>query len=125
MPGAIKVPNTNFYRAPEHGDDLEQFGVWAANRIEEMIEFEGPDTVAAVILEPMQNAGGCLGPPEGYFQRVREICDEFDVHLIADPLYGYTRITVPQRPGEVAEADIIDNPWVQRLKRIHQLQSSW
>ena len=48
-----------------------------------------------------------------------------DVHLIADPLYGYTRITVPQRPGEVAEADIIDNPWVQRLKRIHQLQSSW
>jgi HD superfamily phosphohydrolase len=48
-----------------------------------------------------------------------------DVHLIADPLYGYTRITVPNSPGEVAEADIIDNPWVQRLKRVHQLQSSW
>jgi hypothetical protein len=48
-----------------------------------------------------------------------------DVHLIADPLYGYTRITVANQPGEVAEAEIIDNPWVQRLKRVHQLQSSW
>ena len=48
------------------------------------IEFEGPDTVAAVIMEPVQNAGGCFTPPEGYFQRVREICDEYDVLLISD-----------------------------------------
>ena len=47
-----------------------------------------------------------------------------DVHLIADPLYGYLRITL-SRAGEIAEADVIDSPWVQRLKRIHQLQSSW
>lgn len=47
-----------------------------------------------------------------------------DVHLIADPLYGYLRITLA-RSGEIAEPDVIDNPWVQRLKRIHQLQSSW
>src|SRR5665647_1327379 len=47
-----------------------------------------------------------------------------EVHLIADPLYGYLRITL-SRAGEIAEADVIDNPWVQRLKRIHQLQSSW
>ena len=47
-----------------------------------------------------------------------------DVHLIADPLYGYLRITL-SRAAEIAEADVIDNPWVQRLKRIHQLQSSW
>lgn len=47
-----------------------------------------------------------------------------DVHLIADPLCGYLRITL-SRAGEIAEADVIDNPWVQRLKRIHQLQSSW
>ena len=48
-----------------------------------------------------------------------------DVHLIADPLYGYLRITTPRTAQETAESDVIDDPWVQRLKRIHQLQSSW
>ncbi len=86
-PGGFRVPNTNFYRAAEMGgpsDDLEAFGLWAANRIEEMIEFEGPETVAAVFLEPVQNSGGCFPPPPGYFQRVREICDKHDVLLVSD-----------------------------------------
>jgi adenosylmethionine-8-amino-7-oxononanoate aminotransferase len=86
-PGGFRVPNTNFYRADEMGGpggDLEQFGVWAANRIEEMIQFEGPETVAAVFLEPVQNSGGCFPPPPGYFQRVREICDKYDVLLVSD-----------------------------------------
>ena len=68
----------------EHGDDLEAFGRWAADRIAEAIEFEGPDTVAAVFLEPVQNSGGCFPPPPGYFERVREICDQYDVLLVAD-----------------------------------------
>ena len=84
VPGAFKVPNTNFYRAPEHGDDLEAFGIWAADQIEAMIEMEGPDTVACVFLEPVQNSGGCFPPPPGYFQRVREICDRHDVLLVSD-----------------------------------------
>jgi adenosylmethionine-8-amino-7-oxononanoate aminotransferase len=84
VPGTVKVPNTGFYRAPEHGDDLEAFGRWAADQIELAIEMEGPDTVAAVFLEPVQNAGGCLPPPPGYFQRVREICDRHDVLLVSD-----------------------------------------
>ncbi|GAA3867896.1 aspartate aminotransferase family protein [Saccharothrix violaceirubra] len=83
-PGGFRVPNTNFYRAREHGDDLEAFGRWAADRIEEAILFEGPDTVAAVVLEPVQNSGGCLTPPPGYFRRVREICDKYDVLLVSD-----------------------------------------
>ncbi len=79
------MPNTNFYRAPEHlRDDEKAFGRWAADRIEEAIEFEGPDTVAAVFLEPVQNSGGCFPPPPGYFERVREICDEYDVLLVSD-----------------------------------------
>jgi hypothetical protein len=84
VPSTFRVPNTNFYRAPEHGDDLEAFGLWAAGRIAEAIEFEGPETVAAVFLEPVQNAGGCFPPPPRYFQRVREICDEHDVLFVSD-----------------------------------------
>ncbi|GAB2759435.1 aspartate aminotransferase family protein [Streptomyces bullii] len=84
VPGAHKVPNTNIYRAPIHGDDPEAFGRWAADQIEQQILFEGPDTVAAVFLEPVQNAGGCFPPPPGYFQRVREICDRHDVLLVSD-----------------------------------------
>jgi adenosylmethionine-8-amino-7-oxononanoate aminotransferase len=85
VPGAHKVPNTNFYRRPEFvGDDEKAFGRWAADRIAEAIEFEGPDTVAAVFLEPVQNAGGCFPPPPGYFERVREICDQYDVLLVSD-----------------------------------------
>ncbi len=80
----MHVPNTNFYRAPEHGDDLEAFGRWAADQIEDAIVAEGPDTVCAVFLEPVQNAGGCFPPPPGYFQRVREICDRHDVLLVSD-----------------------------------------
>jgi adenosylmethionine-8-amino-7-oxononanoate aminotransferase len=84
VPGGHKVHNTNFYRAPEHGDDLEAFGRWAADQIDQAIEMEGPDTVAAVFLEPVQNSGGCFPPPPGYFQRVREICDKHDVLLVSD-----------------------------------------
>jgi Aminotransferase class-III len=78
------VPNTNIYRAPIHGDDPVAFGRWAADKIEVAIENEGADTVAAVFLEPVQNAGGCFPPPPGYFQRVREICDRHDVLLVSD-----------------------------------------
>src|SRR5688572_6090098 len=84
VPSTFRVPNTNFYRAPERADDLEAFGQWAADQIAVAIENEGPDTVAAVFLEPVQNAGVCFPPPPGYFQRVREICDEYDVLLVSD-----------------------------------------
>ena len=84
VPGAHKAANTNFYRAPEHGDDLEAFGRWAADEIERAIEMEGADTVAAVFVEPVQNSGGCFPPPPGYFQRLREICDRHDVLLVSD-----------------------------------------
>jgi adenosylmethionine-8-amino-7-oxononanoate aminotransferase len=84
VPGSVRVPNTNFYRAPEHGDDPEAFGRWAADEIERAILREGPESVAAVYLEPVQNSGGCFPPPPGYFQRVREICTRHGVLLVSD-----------------------------------------
>ena len=75
FPGSAHVANTNPYR-PEVEDPAEA--------IREKIEFEGPETVSCVILEPVQNSGGCFMPPEGYFQRVREICDEYGVLFISD-----------------------------------------
>jgi hypothetical protein len=77
--GACHVPNTNAYRAPADRDPL-----WAADAIEARIVEEGAETVGAVILEPVQNAGGCFTPPAGYFARVREICDRHGVLLISD-----------------------------------------
>jgi adenosylmethionine-8-amino-7-oxononanoate aminotransferase len=84
VPGAIKVPNTNFYRAEMFADDEVAFGQWAADEIERAMLREGPDTIAAVYLEPVQNAGGCFPPPPGYFERVRQICDRYGVLLVSD-----------------------------------------
>jgi adenosylmethionine-8-amino-7-oxononanoate aminotransferase len=79
LPGGCHVPPTNLYRLPlgYTADDL-------AESIRERILFEGPETVAAVFLEPVQNSGGCFVAPESYFPRVREICDEFGVLLVSD-----------------------------------------
>jgi adenosylmethionine-8-amino-7-oxononanoate aminotransferase len=77
--GAYHAPNTNEYHWPDGRDPL-----WAADQLEHVIEFQGPETVAAVILEPVQNSGGCFVPQDGYWQRVREICDKHGILLIAD-----------------------------------------
>jgi adenosylmethionine-8-amino-7-oxononanoate aminotransferase len=88
MPGGCHVPHTDLYRAPEGRDPL-----WAADAIEKRILFEGPGTVAAVILEPVQNSGGCLPPPPGYFARARDICDRHGVLLISDDtICGWGRL---------------------------------
>jgi adenosylmethionine-8-amino-7-oxononanoate aminotransferase len=77
--GGCHVPNTNTYRLPE-GHDASELAEAIAHRI----EFEDPSTVSAIILEPVQNAGGCFVPPDGYFDRVREIADYYDVLFISD-----------------------------------------
>ncbi|MDQ1430165.1 MAG: hypothetical protein QOF40_767 [Actinomycetota bacterium] len=82
-PGAVHVTNTNRRHHPLGGDE-KAFMLAITDEIEDRILFEGPETVAAVFLEPVQNAGGCLVPPEGYFPRVREICDKYGVLLVSD-----------------------------------------
>ena len=82
-PGASHVPNTNRYRHPLGKDDAA-FCDWLTESIEDRILWEGPETVAAIYLEPVQNAGGCFVPPPGYFPKVREICDKYGILLISD-----------------------------------------
>ena len=100
--GAVRTADARRFPRAEHEllpgagayeHDVKAFGQYCADRIAEAIEFEGPDTVAAVFLEPVQNAGGCFPPPPGYFERVREICDEYDVLLVSDEVIcAYGRI---------------------------------
>ena len=83
VPGAVKVAHTDEYRlGGTCGHDGEC--LCAAEEIERVIIREDPSTVAAVFLEPVQNSGGCYVPPDGYFRRVREICDDHGVLLVSD-----------------------------------------
>lgn len=80
---AVKVRNTNRYRCATCAD-APACTLDCADDIERRILAEGPSTVAMVILEPVQNTGGTLVPPEGYWKRVREICDRHGVLLVSD-----------------------------------------
>jgi adenosylmethionine-8-amino-7-oxononanoate aminotransferase len=83
VPDVVHVRNTNRYHRP--ADETEQeFTTFLLQDLEEAIEQAGPDTVAMVIFEPVQNAGGSYTPPVGYFQGVREICDRYGILLCAD-----------------------------------------
>lgn len=83
VPGAIKVQTPYRYRC---NDCMHASGctLRCADDLALRIEMEGPDTVAAVFMEPVQNTGGAFTPPEGYWKRVREICDEYNVLLVSD-----------------------------------------
>lgn len=84
-PGFIRVPHCLEYRKHEQDGAPEQgYGVWAANQIEEVILREGPETVGALCLEPVTAGGGVITPPEGYWERVQEICTKYDILLHID-----------------------------------------
>jgi adenosylmethionine-8-amino-7-oxononanoate aminotransferase len=83
VPGAHKVANTDRFRC-RYCADAPACTLACADDIEDVIEREGPASVAAVFLEPVQNAGGCFTPADGYFARVREICDRHGILLVSD-----------------------------------------
>jgi len=82
-PGFVRVPHCLEYRA-QWDLEGEEYGVAAANAIEEVILAEGPDTVGAICLEPITAGGGVIVPPKGYWPRVQEICRKYDVLLHID-----------------------------------------
>lgn len=83
VPGTFHVPNTNRYRC-RYCAGADACTLSCADEIEVAILREGPETVAAVFLEPVQNSGGCFTPADGYFARVREVCDRYGVLLVSD-----------------------------------------
>jgi adenosylmethionine-8-amino-7-oxononanoate aminotransferase len=92
VPDVVHVRNTNRYHRPP--DETEQeFTTFLLQDLEESIEQAGPETVAMVIFEPVQNAGGSYTPPAGYFEGVREICDRYGILLCADEVItGFGRL---------------------------------
>jgi adenosylmethionine-8-amino-7-oxononanoate aminotransferase len=83
VPGVFHVRNTNRYHRPEDETE-EQFTAFLLDELEHVIDAEGPNTIAMVIMEPVQNAGGAFTPPAGYWKGVREICDRHGILLCAD-----------------------------------------
>ncbi|HZR94301.1 MAG TPA: aspartate aminotransferase family protein [Gaiellaceae bacterium] len=92
VPDVLHVRNTNRYHRPP--DETEEaFTAFLLDDLEQTIEAAGPATVAMVVMEPVQNAGGAFTPPNGYFQGVREICDRYDILLCADEVItGFGRV---------------------------------
>ena len=80
VPNFVHIAAPYAYRWPTGGDVAAE----AADALEQAIVREGPETVAAFLAEPVQGAGGVIPPPPGYFQRVRAICNKYDVLFIAD-----------------------------------------
>ena len=86
-PDFVRVPHCMEYRKEELGLGHlsgREFGIAAANLIEEVILREGPETVGGLCLEPVTAGGGVITPPEGYWERVQEICKQYDILLHID-----------------------------------------
>ena len=96
VPGTRHVANTNRFRSalsPDVVADDDRFAAACAGAVESAIVEEGPETVAAVFLEPVQNTGGCFPPPPGYLAKVRDICDRYGVLLVSDEVIcGFGRL---------------------------------
>jgi adenosylmethionine-8-amino-7-oxononanoate aminotransferase len=92
VPDTIHVRNTNRYHRPADETE-EQFTAFLLEDLDSAIVQAGPETVAMVIMEPVQNAGGSFTPPEGYWRGVREICDRYGILLCADEVItGFGRV---------------------------------
>jgi adenosylmethionine-8-amino-7-oxononanoate aminotransferase len=88
----VRTSNTNSYRDPDAGNDAA-LTARLLDEAERAIVETGPETVAMLIAEPVQNAGGCLVPPEGYWPGLRELCDRYGIALVADEVItGFGRI---------------------------------
>ncbi|HSX21951.1 MAG TPA: aspartate aminotransferase family protein [Gaiellaceae bacterium] len=92
VPDVVHVRNTNRYHRPRDESE-EEFTAFLLEDLESAIVQAGPETVAMVIMEPVQNAGGAFTPPAGYWRGVRDICTKYEILLCADEVItGFGRL---------------------------------
>ncbi len=82
--GVLHTDCPHHYRGAEPGESEEEFSSRLANNLDEMIQREEPDTIAAFIAEPVMGAGGVVVPPETYFEKIQAVLDKYDILLIVD-----------------------------------------
>jgi 4-aminobutyrate--pyruvate transaminase len=93
IPGFLHTGCPHRYRFAQDGESEEEFSARLASELEELIQQQGPDTIAAFIAEPVMGAGGVIVPPQGYFPKIMEVCQRHDVLMIADEVIcGFGRL---------------------------------
>jgi len=84
IPGVLHTSCPHYYRFGAAGETEEQFATRCAEELEALVLKEGPDTVAAMICEPVMAAGGVIVPPRGYYEKIQAVCRKYDMLFIAD-----------------------------------------
>jgi taurine--2-oxoglutarate transaminase len=83
-PGFVHVENPYFYRCPWNSETFEECGELAARNLEQVIKYENPDSIAAILLEGESGSSGCIKYPPNYWKLVRKICDKYGILIIDD-----------------------------------------
>lgn len=120
IPNILHTSCPHHYRFAEAGESEEDFSTRMAADLEAMILREGPDTIAAFIAEPVMGAGGAIMPPEGYFPKIQEVLDRYDVLFIADEVIcGFGRLgtwfgsqTLKMRPDTISFAKAVTSAYL-------------
>ena len=84
MPNVVHVENPYAYRCPWNSNSIEECGERALEHLERVVQFENPDSVAAILFEGESGSSGCLKYPPMYLKRVRELCDKYGIMMIDD-----------------------------------------
>lgn len=99
-PGILRTGSPHFMRHRHEGEDERQFSRRRAEELEALIIAEGPDTIAAFFGEPMIGSGGVILPPDGYWQDIQDVLEQYDILLVADEV-----ITGFGRTGQMFGSD--------------------
>jgi 4-aminobutyrate--pyruvate transaminase len=96
LEGFLHTTCPHHYRLAQEGESEEAFATRLAAELEQLIEREGPETVAAFIAEPLMGAGGVIVPPKTYFEKIAKVCTKHDIYMISDEVIcGFGRLGTP------------------------------